>query len=340
MSQKIAHRNHYIPQFYLKNWSLDGKTIQTYSILVSNANVPYWTRRSIKSTAVWNDFYTRVVGDEELDDFEHWFDQKFERPAKPVFDKLLNDEKLSKEELKIFSHFVFAQHLRTPAAYLRLTEYNSKIVPNVMNEVCGKLSKASKYELQRSVSHQSAASKSTEDILFPLKISLDRENNIVETKTIMGKGLYLHDLRHLLTSTVKVSERLNWQVIHAAEGISFPTSDDPVICMNYNNEYDYDFRGGLGQKHSNIIMPISPKLLLLSEIGVKKKSSNLDYFPTYSRLFREMIIRHAHRYVYADHPQKGMLALNARVVNRDIYEYEQQNIARWHIENVKAERNL
>ena len=25
MTQSITHRNHYIPRFYLKNWSLDGK---------------------------------------------------------------------------------------------------------------------------------------------------------------------------------------------------------------------------------------------------------------------------------------------------------------------------
>ena len=84
MNQNISHRNHYIPQFYLKNWSSDGRTIQTYSILVSNENVPYWTKQSIKNTAVWNDFYTRVVGVEELDDFEHWFDREFESPAKPI----------------------------------------------------------------------------------------------------------------------------------------------------------------------------------------------------------------------------------------------------------------
>ena len=198
MSQNITRRNHYIPQFYLKNWSLDGKTIQTYSILVSNANVPYWTQQSIKNTAVWNDFYTRVVGDEELDDFERWFDQEFERPAKPVFDKLINDEMLSKEEIKILSHFVFAQCFRTPAAYLRLTKQNLKIFPNVMNEVGEKLNRASKHELQRRVSYQSAARKSAEDVLFPLKILLDREKSIVEMKTVVGKGFYLHDLKHLL----------------------------------------------------------------------------------------------------------------------------------------------
>lgn len=340
MSQNITRRNHYIPQFYLKNWSLDGKTIRTYSILVSNANVPYWTQQSIKNTAVWNDFYTRVVGNEELDDFEHWFDQEFERPAKPIFDKLINDKRLSKEEIKTLSHFVFAQYLRTPAAYLRLTKQNLKIFPDVMNEVCGKLNKASAHELQRSISHQSAASKSTEDVLFPLKILLDREKSIVEMKTIVGQGFYLHDLKHLLTSTIKVSERINWQVVHAADGSSFPTSDDPVICLNYNSERDYDFGGGWGTKHNIILMPISPKVLLFSEVGVKRNIPGLDYSLAYSKLFREMIIRHAHRYVYADRPQKGMLALNARVVNRDIYEHEKQSIAGWHTENVEAERNL
>ena len=67
-----------------------------------------------------------------------------------------------------------------------------------MNEVCGKLNKVSEHELQRSVSHQSANSKSIEDVLFPLKISLDREKSVVEMKTIVGKGFYLHDLKHSL----------------------------------------------------------------------------------------------------------------------------------------------
>ena len=66
----------------------------------------------------------------------------------------------------------------------------------------------------------------------------------------------------------------------------------------------------------------------------------MDYSLAYSKLFREMIIRHAHRYVYADRPQKGMLALNARVVNRDIYEHEKQSIAGWHTENVEAKENF
>ena len=139
MDQNLTHRNHYIPRFYLKNWSLDGKTIQTYSILVSNSKVPYWTQQSIKNSAVWSDFYTRIEGDKEIDDFEHWFDREFETPAKPVFDKLLNGQKISYEESVVLSHFVFAQYVRTPAAYLRLTEQNIKLFPKILEETTAKI---------------------------------------------------------------------------------------------------------------------------------------------------------------------------------------------------------
>lgn len=62
----------------------------------------------LKNSAVWSDFYTRIEGDKEIDDFEHWFDREFETPAKPVFDKLLNGQKISYEESVVLSHFVFA----------------------------------------------------------------------------------------------------------------------------------------------------------------------------------------------------------------------------------------
>ena len=68
--------------------------------------------------------------------------------------------------------------------------------------------------------------------------------------------------------------------------------------------------------------------------------NGLDYSPKYSQLFRRMIIQHAHRYVYAEKPQKGMLELNARIVSRDLYESEKQRMAGWHIGQIRAEQNL
>ena len=175
MKQNITHRNHYVPQFYLKNWSYDGKTIQVYSILVSDPKVPYWTTQSIKNTAVWNDFYTRMEGENEIDDFERWFNCEFETPAEPIFKKLLSDIPLSNDEKIILSHFVFAQYIRTPAHFVEVMKLSEEIFPKSVRETIENLPKAIK-------SNKTCISttKSEGENLFPLKVSLDRENRIAK----------------------------------------------------------------------------------------------------------------------------------------------------------------
>lgn len=202
MDQNITHRNHYIPRFYLKNWSLDGKTIQTYSILVSNSKVPYWTQQSIKNSAVWNDFYTRMEGDKEIDDFEHWFDREFERPVKPVFDKLLKGQKISNDESIALSHFVFSQYIRTPAAYLRLTEQNVKIFPKILEEIGAKINREAEKIRRGYPAFQFQGP--VRESFFPMKVTVNKEQSLVEIKAIMGRGSYLDNLKHLLSSTLKV----------------------------------------------------------------------------------------------------------------------------------------
>ncbi|MFZ2755343.1 MAG: DUF4238 domain-containing protein [Atopobiaceae bacterium] len=55
MKQK-THRNHYVPQFYLRLWSHDGKEVLRYDTLAADERVPLWQKRSIKSTACLTDF--------------------------------------------------------------------------------------------------------------------------------------------------------------------------------------------------------------------------------------------------------------------------------------------
>ncbi len=337
MERNITRRNHYIPQFYLKNWSLDGNTIYTYSLLVPNSKVPYWTQQSIKNTAVWNNFYTRIEGEKEVDDFEHWFDREFEAPSKPVFDKLLSGQSISQEESIILSHFVFAQYLRTPAAYLRLSEHSAQIFPKKTEKIISKLNKKA---WRKRSTYSPQVENSDNNNLFPMKVNVNKVNRTVEIKTIVGRSLYLHNLKRLLTSSLKKVEYYNWQVLHASEDVSFPTSDNPVICMNYRSKCEYDFNGAWGRKKCSIFMPLSPQLILFTQVGERGLHNNLYLSSESSQLFRRMIIQHAHRYVYAERPQKGMLKLNARVVSRDLYEREKQDIAGWHTEQIKAEQKF
>lgn len=337
MGQKITHRNHYVPEFYLKNWSQDGHMIQTYRILVSHPKVPYWEPQPISSSAMWYDFYTRVEDGKEIDDFEKRFNEQFETPAKPVIEKLLNEEKITYDERLVLSRFIFAQFVRTPAHYARQTELAEKLFPTIIEETALNLPKMIK---QRRISTFSCPTSKKETNLFPLKITRETENDRFKVDSIIGKGLYLHTLQRQLSSVLKVAEMHDWRIIHAANDISFPTSDDPVICLNFNNITDYNFEGGWKKRNGCIFMPLSPRLLIFTQIGKKGPYSSLDYSEKYSLLFRNMIIQHAYRYVFSLHPQKGMLRLQPRVVNKLLFEQEKESMINWHMQQIQMEKML
>lgn len=65
MSQNITRRNHYIPQFYLKNWSLDGKTMELWcgNVLIDRwSGNGQWTLKLTKYADVeMNKTYKLVV---------------------------------------------------------------------------------------------------------------------------------------------------------------------------------------------------------------------------------------------------------------------------------------
>lgn len=337
---QITHSNHYVPQFYLKNWSQDGINIFVYSLLVSDSRIPYWSCKNIKSTAVWNDFYTRNEGQKAIDDFEKWFDKEFESPAKNVIDSLKNNHNLNKDESEVISRFVASQHLRTPARLNDILTLGRSLMPRTLDDVLHRVSK----QLRENPDIMNTQPKTSEETeLLPIKISLDsidEDTSKVKVESYVGKGYYLFALKHLLTKSVKAMYKHKWHVIHSSDDISFPTSDDPVICMNYNSEREYDFRGGWDKNNGNIIMPISPTQILVTEIGSKMSFAQLDYSAYWSQFFRKIIIEHAYRYVYAIKPQKGMLAINPRIVNATIYEAEKDVMAGWHDEQMNAEAQL
>jgi hypothetical protein len=336
-TNQITHDNHYIPQFYLKNWSQDGNSIYAYSLLVPDSRIPYWSRKSIKSTAVWNDFYTRNEGEKEVDDFEKWFAREFESPAKNVFEKLLNGHNLDNEQSLILSRFVSAQHLRTPARLNTLMAQWRTEMPQILEDTMQKVSKQIEAHPQI-ISSQPQISEEVK--LIPIKVTVNKDMQQVQVNSLIGKGMYLFALKHLLTKTVSAMEKHKWYVIHAANGVSFPTSDDPVICLNYNSGNDYDFNGGWGKKNGNVIMPISPTLLLITQIGSNIPFTKLDYTVQWSKFLRKIIIEHAHRYVYAIEPQKGMLAIKPRRVDGILYEMEKGILAGWHSEQMEGEAQL
>lgn len=326
----ITHKNHYVPQFYLKNWSQDRKKIWVYSLLVPHAKVPYWQPKSIEYIAVWNDFYTRHNGEKEVDDFEKWFNKEFETPVEPVIQKLIDNKPITRQEEILLTHYVMAQDLRVPARVNFMLDIATKTVKSIMNSFS--LDNVKKEDILNAKLHAI-------DDLLPINVHVDREKQEIEMSTFVGKSVYLSSLKFLLTSTIKKVENYRWHVVRAVDGVSFPTSDNPVILLNYYSKNNYDFNGGWGVKHVNIIMPLSPECLLFTEVGATTESSKF-YTREWSDFFRKIIIEHAYRYVFAYEKQKGMLSVNPRRVSKEQFLEEKNSMNSWHEYNMKAEQEL
>jgi hypothetical protein len=106
--------------------------------------------------------------------------------------------------------------------------------------------------------------------------------------------------------------RHKWTIFEAPARLNWFTSDDPVICLNYRSESDYDFNGGWGRERAKILFPLSPRHLMFTEIGT---SSYPRRVPSRyrARLIRRMIAEHAHRSIYTQSEDNKVLQLRPRV---------------------------
>ncbi|WP_059051380.1 DUF4238 domain-containing protein [Paenibacillus senegalimassiliensis] len=332
----ITHDNHYVPQFYLKNWSEDGKNLNVYNILVSNGNVPLWSKKAIKHQAYYRDFYTRDVDGDEKDDIEQWFSNEFESPVKEVIEKVKTNSRLRKMDWQHLIKFMAAQQLRTPAKLNELLARWRTEMPSLFQ---GELEKIiEKMEKPGFIPPQINSNLDTN--LFPIKVKLEEKSGVITVNSIVGKSMYLFGLKYVLKNTIHILNNHQWHIVHAPDEIEWPTSDDPVICLNFYNENNYNFEGGWGKKNGEIIFPLTPKHILYTQIGNSNRRCQLDNSHKYGLLLQKFIIEHAHRYIYAYKPLKEMQKLRSRKVDPEIYKREREAFKIWHTEQTKYEKEI
>ena len=120
MSQ-VTRDNHFVPQAYLRRWADDAGCVYRYRLLVNSAKVPLWTKSPVRGLASKTDLYTLVEGDEELDEFERWFEQEFETPAQEAVGKAVGGQRLRRHDWERLIAYCLAQDFRTPRAYHEIT---------------------------------------------------------------------------------------------------------------------------------------------------------------------------------------------------------------------------
>jgi len=337
----LTRDNHFVPQLYLKNFATPSGEVLEYRILVSRSSVPVWKPVNVAGTGYEKNLYTRIVRGEEADDIEQWLNREFESPAKEPFQKVLADKELTQGDWKILVRFLASQIVRTPAFLIKYLPLWNRMAPVVLDQslkdVDARLREA-----------RESGQKIVEDNVphteyFPMKTDrkdLPEEKKVqFTTKLVVGRGLWFYTMKHTLTNTLKVLHKHKWAILEAPARLGWFTSDDPVICLNFRSESDYDFNGGWNRARANILFPLSPRHLMFTEIGANSYPRQVPS-RYHARLFRRMIAEHAHRRIYSLAEDGKIPQLKPRLVDAVAFQNERKLWEAWYEDQSRAEEAL
>lgn len=336
--KQLRIKNHYVPECYLKRWSdLDGK-IYTYKIIVPHSNVPFWKKFYSASIAYQRYLYTTMISGSMSDDLEVWLSVNFESPANNSLERATSDQRLTRDDWHKLIKFLASQDVRTPA---RLSDYLKKSqekVPQILEEVLSGLPE--KLENGLSIESEPIGIESALEA-FPLKVTTrvkDGENmGYLEAKTYVGRSTWIYGIRHLLTKTSEHLHTHKWSILKPAKGYYWPTSDNPVVKVNYYSEGNYDLNGGWANKKGNIIFPIGPEHALFVQIGDKPMPKGKRLSVSLTKKIIKLICENAHRKIFSIKCDDGILQYRSRAIDPAFLQKEKYEIEKWNRENLEKE---
>jgi hypothetical protein len=336
--EPLKRDNHFVPQAYLKRWSTDGTHIWAYRLLVSAEQVPLWRRRAISGLAYQSDLYTSLNQGAETDAFERWIEAEFETPAEPALRKVESGEPLKREDWTRIAYYAAAQNLRTPAAYLEHVQRMHDAVPELLNKILP--DSIVKLERARKAGRKVLVQENRQPPLVPLRVTTERdpdgEQMFFRAEATIGRQSWLASVRHLLTGVASVLVRHTWSIVTPHPSTEWFTSDHPLVRLNYSAPGTYDFKGGWGNPGTDILMPLSPRHLLYTQVG-KRNSSHFTVSADKTFEMQRILAEHAHRWIFASKQTKRVSWFRPRHVDAVEFKAEADAWARWHSEQSGAE---
>ncbi len=270
---ELTRDNHFVPESYLKRWAGEDHKLWSYRTLVSDSRVPCWKKVSPRGVAYHRHLYTQILQGEETDALEQWFNTDYESPAQQAIHKAVSDSRMRPEDWVLLVRYLALQDLRTPARMLEMLRpaHDSKgtTIAEILEDSVQNLE-----ESHRSGEPlQQEARKGAEDFPVALEFKPLPDQGVIGIRAhqVVGRQLWLFHLKHLLRGTATVLHQHDWTILKPWPGMSWITSDNPVVKLNYTSATEYDLNGGWGNDRANIFMPLGPQHLFFTEIGARRR---------------------------------------------------------------------
>ena len=309
---------------------------------MSHSGVRVWKQYSPKAVGYWANLYTRHAAGEETDEIETWLKREFEDPAADALGRATSDARLTPRDWNCLVRFLAAQMLRTPAFFARSIGRWQAAAPRLLESAL-----RDSVEMLKSTKGltpiSSSASFPNKDFA-PIRVTASMEPGKsigqLRASVVVGRGLWLFHMRSLLTGAAKVLHDHRWSILRPCEGLTWFTSDDPVVRLNYRSNNDYDFNGGINRQCGEILFPLGPRHLLYTQIGSPRRPPKETLSRELTDSIRRIIAQHAFRMIFAAAPDEKVAELRPRVVNDDQFRKESEWQRNWHKNQTDAERAL
>jgi hypothetical protein len=254
---------HYIPQFYLKGFTNDGK------IWVHDRRV----RRSFvskpKSIANENGMYSNEI--------EIVLNEMIELPAMPAIASIRNFEPITREERSAFAHYIVALIKRVPEGRIRSHYLLGDVVEKERIQLLRELDAIEQEKLGNSVS---------------ISTVRERINNYLDAVKHDPPAEYWHSRLVPEDNALMVTEleKMTWSFLRSTDS-AFLTSDNPVFFFT---------EIGIGNPLSELSFPISSSVCLWA---CRQRTTQFEQCKIASHSFVKEINRrtasNATRYIYS-----------------------------------------
>ena len=331
--------NHYVPQSYLKHWTIEGKVL-AYRLLVPHEKSAIWKPHSTKSVAVLRHLYTRLSGSEASDEVERWLERDFETPGLASIEKVVSESRLTREDWNNLFRFAVAQSVRTPAQMQIFIKRQNETLEALLTEV-----------MESSVRKIEAASAAGVQLepppvldphcKLPLKIhrvkNEDGEEGI-KAEILVGRKFWLWQIEQVLKGTINRMPNHRWTILHAPPGVTWPTSDNPFMRVGAGANGTFSLEGGWDVPGTQLFMPLSPKHLLFTCVGSPPPRRGTTLSLAEAAFFRTMILTGAHYYVFAT-DTRDIEEYRPRTVCPERFKAVRKHWEEWHETQSREEAN-
>lgn len=282
-------RHHYIPQFFLKNFSENEENLWVFDRVKKE-----YRNQGTKKIASENKFYTYISKGKE-ENLEGVFSQ-IEGLAKPIIDKIANKEKITPQEKADLSMFLATLRVRIPD-FKKWTEEGSEKVYKKRNKIV--FSNRDYVENLIKKSGKIPTKKEVDDL-----ISFATDENRYDIKFPPN-----HWIATMLRLSLDVADLFidsNWEIYHFNKKYALITSDNPVVLVPPKNPHPFYGYGLATIGTGKVISLTSSVCLVIGDISKNPfiegtESDNKDL----ARWLNRITAVNSDRFVYS--PEKGKL---------------------------------